>query len=338
MNALVTGGAGFVGSVCTEQLLAAGTNVLVLDNLVAGHRGAVPSGADLVEGDYGDSRLVGRLIRDNRIEAVMHFAGETLVEKSMTDPRSYFDANVKKGIDFLNTLIEQQVTKIIFSSTAAVYGEPQEKVITEMHRKEPINAYGESKLMFERILDWYRRAYGLEYIAVRYFNAAGASLKCGEDHSPESHLIPLLLESVISPNRKFTIFGDDYDTADGTCVRDYVHVLDIAQAHILALHALQRGHFGEYNLGSGMGFSVMEVLRVVEEVTGHKVSYRVGPRRKGDPAFLVASNEKARRELNWNLKHSTLDEIVQSAWKWKRAHPGGYVREHPINEQWVPQN
>ena len=325
MNVLVTGGAGFVGSVCTEQLLAAGNNVLVLDNLVTGHRKAVPSGADLVEGDYGDNQLVGRLIRDNLIEAVMHFAGETLVEKSMTDPRIYFEVNVKKGIEFVNALIEQGVAKIIFSSTAAVYGEPQEKVISEMHRKEPINAYGESKLMFERILDWYHRAYGLQYIAVRYFNAAGASVNCGEDHCPETHLIPLLLQSVILSDREFTIFGDDYDTVDGTCVRDYVHVLDIAQAHILALQILNKGKFGQFNLGSGTGFTVKQVLRAVEDVTGRKVRYTTGPRRLGDPAVLVASNEKARRELNWTPKYSTLREIVQSAWEWKLKHPSGYI-------------
>jgi UDP-glucose 4-epimerase len=330
MNVLVAGGAGFVGSVCTEQLLAAGNNVFVLDNLATGHREAVPLLAHFVEGDYGDGQLVAKLLRENRIEAIMHFAGETLVEKSVSDPHAYFVANVKKGIDFLSTLIEQRITKIIFSSTAAVYGEPQNEVITEAHEKKPINAYGESKLMFEKILDWYRRAYGLQYIAVRYFNAAGASLSCGEDHRPESHLIPLLLESIISPDREFTIFGDDYDTADGTCVRDYVHVSDIAQAHILALQVLQKGNFGEYNLGSGIGFSVTEVLRAVEEVTGHKVSYKIGPRREGDPGFLVASNDRARRELNWNPKHSTLNEIVQSAWKWKRTHPSGYVMNSQV--------
>lgn len=330
MDVLVTGGAGFVGSVCTEQLLAAGNNVFVLDNLATGHREAVPQLARFVEGDYGDSELVAKLIRDNRIEAIMHFAGETLVEKSVTDPRAYFVTNVKKGIDFLSVLVDQGITKIIFSSTAAVYGEPQNEVITEAHEKRPINAYGESKLMFEGILEWYRRAYGLRYIAVRYFNAAGASSNYGEDHCPESHLIPLLLESIISPNYEFTIFGDDYATPDGTCVRDYVHVLDIAQAHILALEALQTGQFGEYNLGSGIGFTVTQVLRVVEEVTGHKISYKIGPRRQGDPAFLVASNNKACRELNWNPKHSTLDKIVQSAWKWKQTHPSGYVKNFQI--------
>src|SRR5260370_21338922 len=330
MNVMVTGGAGFVGSICTEQLLAVGSNVLVLDNLATGHREAVPLRARLVEGDYGDSELVGKLLRDNHIEAIMHFAGETLVETSMSDPLAYFVTNVKKGLDFLNTAIEQGVAKIIFSSTAAVYGEPQDNVITETHPKKPINAYGESKLMFERILDWYRRAYGLEYIAVRYFNAAGASMSCGEDHCPESHLIPLLLQSVILSDREFTIFGDDYETADGTCVRDYIHVLDIAQAHILALQALQKGYFGEYNLGSGTGFTVTEVLRAVEEVTGRKVRYKIGPRREGDPAYLVASNEKVRRELNWNPKHSALNEIVQSAWKWKRTHPSGYITNSQV--------
>lgn len=325
MNVLVTGGAGFVGSVCTEQLLSAGNSVVVLDDLTSGHREAVPNKAGFVEGDYGDARMIAQIIRQNGIEAVMHFAGETLVGKSMSDPRAYFVTNVKKGIDFLNALIDEGVNRIIFSSTAAVYGEPESDLITESHRKEPINAYGESKRMFEKMLNWYHRAYGLEYIAVRYFNAAGASANCGEDHSPETHAIPLLLQSVGSSNRAFTIFGDDYHTADGTCIRDYVHVLDIAEAHLLALEALRSGCWGEYNLGSGTGFSVKEVLRAVEEVTGHPVNHNIGRRRSGDPAILVASNEKARRELNWNPKHSSLREIVESAWVWRKQHPVGYI-------------
>ena len=325
MNVLVTGGAGFVGSVCSEQLLAAGHTVVVLDNLCTGHREAVPDSAVFVEADFGDALLLRDVVREYSIEAVMHFAGETLVEKSMTDPRSYFENNVKKGLILLNTLLDLSVKRFVFSSTAATYGEPVSTPITEEHPKSPINAYGESKLMVERFLEWYHRAYGLQYAALRYFNAAGATQQCGEDHNPETHLLPRILRSVLDPSLEFVIYGDRYRTPDGTCVRDYVHVLDIAQAHILALSALSRERCsGAYNIGSSTGHSVRQVVRAVEEVTGQTLKTRVGPARPGDPAVLVASHDKLMEELGWKPRYSSIREIVQSAWEWMQEHPNGY--------------
>jgi UDP-glucose 4-epimerase len=326
MNVLVAGGAGFVGSVCSEQLLAAGHMVLVVDNLSTGHREAVSPSASFAEGDFGNKELVRELVRKHHIDAVMHFAGETLVEKSMTDPRIYFQNNVRKGLDLLDTVLDCGVKKFVFSSTAAVYGEPVTTPIAETHPKAPINAYGESKLIFERILEWYRRAYGLQYAALRYFNAAGASQHFGEDHHPESHLLPRILDCVLDASREFAIYGDDYATPDGSCVRDYVHVLDIAQAHIRAMDALHdEQRQGAYNIGSSKGYSVREVVRTVEEVTGRKLRVRVGARRKGDPAILVATHDRVVRELGWKPRSSGLQDIVQSAWDWKRKHPQGYL-------------
>ena len=260
MIVLVTGGAGFVGSVCTERLIAAGHKVIVLDNLSTGHRSAVPSGAAFIEGDFGDANLCNDLVGKFEIDTVMHFAGETLVEKSMTDPRAYFLTNVRKGIDFLNVLVDCGVKHFVFSSTAAVYGEPKQTPITEDHPTGPINSYGESKLMFEKMLEWYRRAYGLKYIALRYFNASGASETLGEDHHPESHLIPRLLDSAMHADSEFVVFGDDYPTPDGTCVRDYIHVRDIAEAHVIAAAALNQRIWGTFNIGSGKGNSIKEVI------------------------------------------------------------------------------
>jgi UDP-glucose 4-epimerase len=324
MNILVTGGAGYVGSVCSERLIADGHKVVVLDNLSSGHRASVPGDAVFIEGDFGDVRLCRDLIRHFGIDAVMHFAGETLVEKSMTDPRSYFTTNIKNGIDFLNCVTDGGVKNLIFSSTAAVYGEPKQIPITESHQTEPINAYGDSKLMFERILDWYHRAYGLRYTALRYFNASGATELLGEDHHPESHLVPRLLESIYAGS-EFVVFGDDYPTPDGTCIRDYVHVSDIAQAHVLAASALlANGTGGVFNIGSGKGNSIKEVIAIAETVVGQSVKFRQGPRRAGDPAVLVASNEKLSRVLGWKPKCSSLTEILKSAWQWKKAHAEGY--------------
>jgi UDP-glucose 4-epimerase len=326
MNILVTGGAGYIGSIVTEQLLKEGHTVVVVDDLSTGHREAVSPDALFREGDFGDTILIHDVISEHKIEAVMHFAGETLVGKSMTDPQAYFQTNVRKGMDFLDTLLENGVRKFIFSSTAAVYGEPISCPISEDHPMRPINAYGESKLMFERILEWYRRAYGILYAAPRYFNAAGATPDYGEYHTPETHLIPLLMQSIVDPSYTFIIHGDDYATPDGTCVRDYVHVLDIAQAHILALHSLDEGSFyGAFNIGSSTGYSVREVLRVMEEVTGKDVRFRVGPRRQGDPAVLVASQERLQRELRWQPRFSSLESIIGSAWEWRRRYPQGYV-------------
>jgi UDP-glucose 4-epimerase len=339
MNVLVVGGAGFVGSVCAEQLLAAGHTVLVVDNLSTGHREAVSPSASFVEGDFGNQELIRDVVRKYHVDAVMHFAGETLVEKSMTDPRVYFQNNVRKGLDLLDTLLECGIKKFVFSSTAAVYGEPVATPIAETHPKAPINAYGESKLIFERILEWYGRAYGLRYAALRYFNAAGASQHFGEDHNPESHLLPRILDCALDASREFVIYGDDYTTPDGSCVRDYVHVLDIAQAHIRAMDALDDGqHQGAYNIGSSQGYSVREVVRTVEDVTGRKLRIRVGSRRAGDPAILVATHDRVVRELGWKPRFSDLQDIVQSAWDWKRKHPQGYVAVPKVTEELADQN
>jgi UDP-glucose 4-epimerase len=322
MNILLTGGAGYVGSVCAEELLAQNHHVVILDNLATGHREAVPAGAVFIESDVSRGDVVSDAVRRHRIDSCMHFAGETLVTESMTNPRLYFENNFSKGMALLDTLMQHGVHRIIFSSTAAVFGEPLFTPITETHPTQPINAYGESKLMFEKLLAWYHRAYGLRYIAVRYFNAAGASVNCGEDHRPETHLIPLLLEAAMDESNdeshKAQIWGDDYPTPDGTCVRDYVHVIDIAQAHILALHALQQGRSGVYNIGSGCGHSVRQVVQAVEAVTGKRLRVGIGPRRSGDPAVLVASPEKLISELGWRPQHSELAEIVRSAWQWKQ--------------------
>ena len=324
MNVLVSGGAGFVGSVCAEQLLAAGHNVVVLDDLSSGHKEAVPTEAVFVEGDFGDAAGCFELIGRFAIDTVMHFAGETLVEKSMTDPRVYFYNNVKKGIDFLNAVTAAGVNKLVFSSTAAVYGEPKQTPITEDHPTVPINAYGDSKLMFEKVLNWYVRAYGFECIILRYFNASGATRLLGEDHRPESHLIPRVLDAALDGGSEFVVFGNDYPTPDGTCIRDYVHVLDIAQAHTLAAEALHRGVSGTFNIGSGSGWSVHEVLTAVEEIIKRPLRFRFGPRREGDPAVLVASHERLARELGWVPRHSDLQQIVMSAWQWKLGHRQGY--------------
>jgi UDP-glucose 4-epimerase len=330
MRVLITGGAGYVGSICTEELITAGHEVVILDDFRTGHRAAVHPAAQLIEADFGNAAIVRNLLRSTSIDTVMHFAGETLVAKSMTDPQSYFDVNVKSGIEFLNVLLEHRIKVLIFSSTAAVYGEPLDIPITETHQKKPINAYGESKLMFERILEWYGHAYGLKYAALRYFNAAGASSRYGEAHTPETHLLPCILDSFFDSGTEFVVHGEDYDTPDGTCVRDYVHVVDIAQAHILAMDALLQGQRGgAYNIGSSKGYSVREVLCAVEGVTGRKLPIHIGPRRIGDPAVLVASHEKLVSELGWRPRFSDLLSIVRSAWEWRQRHPRGYSAGEP---------
>ena len=324
MIILVTGGAGYIGSIVVEQLVEHGHRVVVVDNLQEGHREAVLPEAIFYEGDFGDPVLLEEIFGKYDIEAVFHFAAETTIAFSMTDPGRYFTNNVVKGIALLDAMRDHACDRFVFSSTAATFGEPQYTPVDEAHPQEPINAYGESKLMFERVLDWYHRAYGLKFNAFRYFNAAGATERLGEDHRHESHLIPIVLQVTLGKRDCVEVFGTDYPTKDGTCVRDYVHVVDLAQAHILALENMERHPDGKYNLGNGEGFSVLEVIGQVSRVSGRETDWREAPRRSGDPAVLIASSDRAKEELGWRPRYDSLEEIVRSAWAWHRRYPGGY--------------
>ncbi len=324
MNILVTGAAGYVGSVCALELLNARHTVIAFDNFSAGHRAAVVKRVKMVEGDIADATLVKHVCRKFRIEAVMHFAARALVEESMRDPGLFYRNNVSGTIALLDAIVECGIQKLVFSSSAAVYGEPKEVPITEEHPLAPINAYGETKLVIERALAWYQHAHALRWVALRYFNAAGAVGALGEDHRPETHLIPRLLDAAIGATGIFHIYGDDYPTPDGTCLRDYVHVRDIARAHALALRALSQIPGGVFNVGHGEGFSVREVVRGVEEVTRRRLRVELRPRRAGDPAVLVASPRKICRDLGWKPRYSDLRAIIRSAWAWKSKHPHGY--------------
>lgn len=324
VNVLVTGGAGYIGSIVVEQLLLRDHRVVVVDNLQEGNRAAVLSEAAFYENDFGNKEMLGGIFRKHNIDTVFHFAAETTIEFSMTDPGKYFTNNLVKGIELLDVIRRYSCDKFIFSSTAAIFGEPEYVPIDEKHPQNPINAYGESKLMFERVLDWYHRAYGLKFNAFRYFNAAGASEKLGEAHRHESHLIPLVIQTALGKRKQINLFGTDYPTKDGTCIRDYIHVLDLAEAHILALENLERRPNSKYNLGNGTGFSVREVVEMVSEVSGRDVPKAEAQRRPGDPAVLVASSELAKEELGWKPKYNSLREIIQTAWKWHKEHPEGY--------------
>ncbi len=324
---LVTGGAGYIGSHIVRRLLRDGRNVLVLDDLSEGHRAAATN-ARLVEGDFGDPGLLDRLLPAEEVRFVIHMAACSLVGESITDPAKYYRNNVAKGVTLLEAAVRHGLRGIVFSSTAAVYGEPVEIPISEAHPQVPVNPYGETKAAFERALHWFRRAHGIRFAALRYFNAAGAHPDgtIGEDHEPETHLIPNLLRAIAAGGPPVPLFGDDYPTSDGTCVRDYIHVVDLAEAHVLALEALESGAVdGEaLNLGNGAGFSVRQVVEAVERVTGETPPTRRAPRRPGDPATLVASSRKARERLNWRPALSALDEIVGTAWDWHRSHPNGF--------------
>lgn len=324
MVILVTGGAGYIGSILAEELLKQGYRVIVLDNLRQGHREAVPPGAEFIQADITDYSALEGVFKGNKIEAVMHLAAETSVEHSMLDPGRFFRSNVLGGINLLEAMVRYGVLKLIFSSTAAVYGEPQTIPIEEDHRENPINAYGESKLMFEHLLSWYGKAYGLKYISLRYFNAAGASSKFGEDHRPETHLIPNVLKAALGQIDFVPIYGLDYPTRDGSCLRDYIHVIDIAWAHILALENIDKFSGQIYNLGNERGYSVLEVIQAAKEVTGVDIPTKIMPRRLGDPAALVASSRKVREELGWQPRFPELEAIIVSAWKWLKTHPNGY--------------
>jgi len=323
MKILVTGGAGYIGSIVVEQLVEAGETVVVFDNLYQGHAAAVHPGARLVVGDLADRAALEAVFADFKPEAVMHFASHTLVGESMERPFRYLGDNVINGLNLLQSAVQHGVRRFILSSTANLFDQPRRIPIDEGEQIIPGSPYGESKYMLERILTWLDRLLGLRFAALRYFNAAGASAERGEDHHPELHLIPLVLSVALGKRESVTIFGNDYPTPDGTCVRDYIHVIDLAQAHILALQALERGS-RIYNLGNGQGFSVKEVIETARRITGHPIPAVVGPRRPGDPAILVASSEKIRRELGWQPRYPHLHEIIESAWRWHKAHPDGY--------------
>jgi UDP-glucose 4-epimerase len=324
MNILVTGGAGYVGSIVTSELLAAKHRVIIVDNLQQGYKQAVREPAEFIHADICDFKSLDEIFSHEKIDAVMHMAAETVVEYSMSDPKRYFHTNIIGGLNLLNAMVKHHVNKIIFSSSAAVYGEPLSTPIVEDHPKNPINSYGESKLMFERILRWYGSAYGLQHISFRYFNAAGAIGSQGESHRPETHLIPLVLAAAVKKNLSVQIFGNDYPTKDGSCIRDYVHVKDIAQAHILCLEKSQELSGRAYNLGNSTGYSVLEIVKMAEKVTGRKIPVKFCPRRPGDPAVLVASSARARDELGWKPRSSGLENIVAGAWRWLQERPAGY--------------
>lgn len=325
MNILVTGAAGYIGSICAEVLLTRGHHVIALDNLQEGHRAALARGAVFCHVDLAVRPQLDEVFLQNKIDAVMHFAGEALVAKSVSDPSSFYAANIACGVNLLDAMIRHNVKKLIFSSTAATYGEPHTVPIPEDHSQIPINPYGQSKLRFEQILSDYRTYTGLDFSALRYFNAAGASSEHGEHHRQETHLIPRVLDAAAGNIPHLEVCGTDYPTPDGTCVRDYIHVLDIADSHIRVLGELERVSGEAFNVGNAHGYSILEVIAAVERVTGRKVPRKMGPRRPGDPAVLVASNEKLARMLKWKASHSALDEIVSSAWSWKQKHPHGYA-------------
>lgn len=325
-NILVVGGAGYIGSHMCKYLAERGYNPIVLDDLSSGHRNAVKYGP-FVEGSISDSSLLEQIFAKYKISAVMHFAAYCYVGESVTEPAKYYRNNVANTINLLDVMVKNNITNFIFSSTCATYGEPIKIPMTEQHPQNPINPYGRSKLMIERILEDFKSAYGLEYVSLRYFNAAGGDHdeELGEDHNPETHLIPLVLKTAMGQQKEITVFGDDYPTNDGTCIRDYIHIMDLAQAHFLALERLLNGLPGSvYNLGNGKGYSVKEVIEVANKVTCVPIPLRIVNRRPGDPAVLVGSCEKAFKELRWEPKFPDLSTIIETAWKWHRDHPDGY--------------
>src|SRR6266478_3103987 len=321
MKILIVGGAGYIGSVCAELLLDEGHTVSIFDNLSEGHRAAIDPRAQFVEGDLQDRQLIETTLSKHRPDAVMHFAANALVGESMQHPSKYFRNNVANGLNLLDAMLATRVKLLVFSSTCAVFGLPERVPIEESAPTRPINPYGESKLAFEKILRWYDQIHGLRFVSLRYFNAAGASEKFGEDHRVETHLIPNVLKVALGQKRQVEIFGTNYETPDGTCIRDYIQIIDLAHAHILALEAPASGF---YNLGTGGGSSVWEVIAACRKITGRKIGTVEKPRRPGDPPRLIASSEKIKRELGWRPQFQTLDAIVDSAWKWHQKFPRGY--------------
>ncbi|MCE7937585.1 UDP-glucose 4-epimerase GalE [bacterium] len=326
MKILVTGGAGYIGSVTTAELIRTGHAVVVLDNLYQGHRDAVHPGAAFVEADLADPAAVARVFAAHPdIEGIMHFASYTLVGESMALPLKYLRDNLVNAANLLEAAVGAGVRRFILSSTANLFDDPARMPIDEHERIVPGSPYGESKFFIERLLHWFERIHGLRHACLRYFNAAGDLPDVGEDHDPETHLIPLVLQVALGQRPHIAVFGDDYPTPDGTCVRDYIHVVDLAQAHILAMQALDRLGSRKYNLGNGQGFSVLEVIETARRVTGQPIPHVVGPRRAGDPAVLIASSDAIRAELGWVPRYPDLASIVESAWAWHRAHPHGYA-------------
>ncbi|WP_412517966.1 UDP-glucose 4-epimerase GalE [Staphylococcus simulans] len=327
MSVLVLGGAGYIGSHAAHQLIDAGFDVAVVDNLGTGHRGAVPKAARFYEGDIRDSEFLNQVFAKEAVEGVFHFCAYSLVGESVEKPLDYFNNNVYGMQVLLEVMKAHDVKDIVFSSTAAVYGEPDVVPITEDAKKAPTNPYGESKLMMEKMMHWCHNAYGMNYAALRYFNVAGAREdgSIGEDHNPETHLIPIVLEAALGQRDAITIFGVDYDTEDGSCVRDYLHVTDLIEAHILAYRYLKEGgESGAFNLGSSQGYSVIEIVEAARQATGEAIQSEIGQRRAGDPSKLIASSDKAREVLGWEPKHDDIHEIIETAWHWHRAHPNGY--------------
>ena len=327
MAILVLGGAGYIGSHTALELVKAGNEVVIADNLVTGYRKAIPEGAKFYEGDLRDSDFLDNLFHQEKIDAVIHFAAYSLVGESVTNPLKYYDNNLYGTKVLLEAMVKNNVGKIVFSSTAATYGEPENIPILESDRTCPTNPYGETKLAMEKMFKWTAEAHGLRYVSLRYFNACGAdeSGTIGEAHNPESHLIPLILQVPNGKRETISIYGTDYDTPDGTCIRDYIHVTDLAQAHILAVQYLNNGSESDiFNLGNGVGYSVREVIETARKVTGHPIPATETSRRAGDPARLVASSEKAKSVLGWKPVHDSLEEIIASAWNWHKNHPNGY--------------
>lgn len=327
MTILVLGGAGYIGSHTVYELIEKGEDVVIIDNLETGHIEAVHPKARFYKGDLRDRNFLEEVFQKEKIDAVIHFAACSLVGESMEKPLKYYDNNLCGTKILLDSMVANGIDKIVFSSTAATYGEPEKVPILETDRTEPTNTYGETKLSMEKMFKWVGKAHGLRYVSLRYFNACGAHIsgQIGEDHNPESHLIPLILQVPNGKREYISIFGDDYDTKDGTCVRDYIHVTDLAQAHILAVKYLQSGNESNiFNLGNGVGFTVKEVIDTARKVTSHPIPAKITPRRAGDPAQLIASSEKAKEILGWTPEHNSLEEIISTAWNWHKNHPNGF--------------
>ncbi|RJR24368.1 UDP-glucose 4-epimerase GalE [Candidatus Microgenomates bacterium] len=325
MKVLVTGGAGYIGSHTVAELQKQNIEVVVFDNLICGHKEAVT--CPLIVGDLLKKDEIKKVFKENKFDGVIHFAAYALAGESMKEPAKYFENNLQGGLNLLEAMREGEVNKIVFSSTCAIYGYPDKLPVIEEESKKPVSVYGESKLMFETILRWYDQLFGIKNVCLRYFNASGDSLdgSIGEDHKPETHIIPIAMQAALGQREKFSIFGEDYNTPDGTCIRDYIHVLDLASAHIKALDYLSKeGESNYFNVGTGQGYSNKEILNMVKEVTGVDFPVEVGPRREGDPDAIFADSSKAKTVLGWEPKHSDLKTIIESAWKWHKSHPKGY--------------